>query len=70
MKKLLLLVVIVGGAIAFTSCSKKECVCTVGGVETTYTEDDMSGSGSLKDGCEAADALMKAFTASDGCEMK
>ena len=50
MKKLLVIAIILGGAIAFTSCSKKECVCTVGGTETTYTEDDMGSSGgSLED---------------------
>ncbi len=38
MKKLLLLAIIVGGSIAFTSCSKdKECTCADG---TTFTEDE------------------------------
>ncbi|OFY90745.1 MAG: hypothetical protein A3K10_11070 [Bacteroidetes bacterium RIFCSPLOWO2_12_FULL_31_6] len=68
MKKLLVIAIILGGAIAFTSCSKKECVCTVGGVETTYTEDDM-GSGDIEEGCDALDALYKIFSASDGCSM-
>lgn len=51
MKKLLLLAVIVGGSIAFTSCSKDEtCTCSDG---TEVTEDDMILGISLSDWCTA-----------------
>ena len=50
MNKLLLFAIIVGGSLALTSCSKKECV---GDVLGTYTEDDVQ-SGSLDDYCTAA----------------
>jgi len=69
MKKLLLLTVVLGGAVVFTSCSKDECECTVAGTTTTTTEDDMpdSATGSLSDYCTAADAFL---TSPDQCKMK
>jgi hypothetical protein len=71
MKKVLLFAIVLGGAVAFTSCGKDECECTVGGTTTVYTEDDLeSGDGSMEDACNAADAIYKAFNASDGCKIK
>lgn len=70
MKKVLLFAIILGGTVAFTSCGKDECVCTQGGNETKYTEDDVQGDGNLEDACKALDALVKIGSASDGCEMK
>lgn len=70
MKKVLLFAVVVGG-LAFTSCSKSECECTIGGETTTYTEDDVEDGGDLEKGCEALDAFAKLGGADgDGCEMK
>ena len=69
MKKVLLFAVVVGG-LAFTSCSKSECECTVNGETTTYTEDDVEGGGDLEEGCNALNTLYKAFDDADGCEMK
>jgi hypothetical protein len=70
MKKVLLFAAVVVG-LGFTSCSKSECECTIGGETTTYTEDDVTGDVSLEDGCEALDAFAKIGGASgDGCEMK
>ena len=67
MKKVLLFAVVVGG-LAFTSCSKSECECTVDGETTTITEDEAGGD--LEEACEAADALYKAFGVDGSCEMK
>ena len=47
MKKLLLFAVIVGG-LAFTSCSKSGCECTISGVTTEYDDVD-------SDECDALD---------------
>jgi len=68
MKKLLLFVVVLG-AITFTSCSKDECECTIAGVTKTYTDKDKPAgtTGSLKDACNSANALL---TSPDKCEMK
>ena len=62
MKKLLLFAVVVG-ALAFTSCSKDECECTVNG-QTSSTKDVD------KDECDAADAAAKIVDANGKCEMK
>ena len=67
MKKVLLFAVVVGG-LAFTSCSKSECECTVNGETTTITEDDANGA-DLEEACKAADALYKAFD-QGSCEFK
>ena len=57
MKKILLFAIILGGAVAFTSCGGDECECTIGGNTKTYTEDDIgSGDGSLSDYCTASNA--------------
>ena len=62
MNKLLLFAVVVG-ALAFTSCSKDECECTING-QTTSSKDVS------KDDCDAADAAAKIVDASGGCKMK
>ncbi len=49
MKKVLLFAVILTGAVAFTSCSKSSCECTIAGQTTTTDDVD-------KEDCEAADA--------------
>lgn len=67
MKKLLLFAIIIGGSVAFTSCSKDECECTVNGETTTYNEDDTVDGQSVSEQCTAVDA---ALTAPDKCEMK
>ncbi|PJB13816.1 MAG: hypothetical protein CO118_11845 [Flavobacteriales bacterium CG_4_9_14_3_um_filter_32_8] len=70
MKKLLLFAIIVGGSIAFTSCSKKECTCTVGGASESFTEDDLpSGSASVEEYCDASDAAYKALGIDGSCSM-
>jgi len=69
MKKVLLFTIVLGGAVAFTSCGSDKCECTVGGSTTTYTEDDTDGE-SLEDACKTLDALYKISSTSDGCEMK
>jgi hypothetical protein len=57
MKKLLLLAIIVGGSIAFTSCSKSEkCVCADG---TEVTEDDMILGISLDTYCDLCAGTME-----------
>ena len=67
MKKLLLFAIIIGGSVAFTSCSKDECECTVGGVTTTYDEDDTTAGMSVEETCTSVNA---ALTSPDKCEMK
>ena len=69
MKKILLFAIVLGGLVAFTSCSKSECECVISGVSTTYTDDDKPAgeTGSLKDACNDADAIL---TAPDECKMK
>jgi len=68
MKKLLLFAIILGGAVAFTSCSKDECECTIAGTTTTYDEDDIDNGQSLKDAC--SDANVGASILGGSCEMK
>jgi len=67
MKKVLLFAVIVCG-LAFTSCSKSDCECTIGGVTTTFNEDDRPDgeTQSIKDACNEAD---EDLTGGDGCKM-
>lgn len=56
MKKVLLLAVVIGG-VAFTSCSKNECECTALGVTVTFDESDRpeGETQSLEDACDEAD---------------
>ena len=67
-KKLLLFAIILGGAVAFTSCGKDECECTVFGTTETYTEDDLAEGENMKDACNEADAGVALFGGS--CELK
>lgn len=67
MKKVLLFAIVLGGAVAFTSCGSDKCECTIGGTTTSYDEDDLEGDGSVSDACKAADALL---TSPDKCEVK
>ena len=69
MKKVLLFAIVLGGAVAFTSCGKDECTCTIAGQTTVYTEDDVAGGGDLKEACEALDVLSKISDASNSCSM-
>ncbi|MCB0402171.1 MAG: hypothetical protein KDD41_08810 [Flavobacteriales bacterium] len=69
MKKVLLFAVILGGAVAFTSCGKDECECTYNGQTETFNEDDVNG-GDLEEACNAADALYKIADSSASCKMK
>ena len=67
MKKVLLFAAVVAG-LGFTSCSKsEECVCTLVGTSTTYTEDDTNGA-DLEDFCEASN--IGATFLGGKCEMK
>ncbi len=73
MKKVLLFAIVLGGAVAFTSCGSDECECTVGGQTSSFTEDDASDAGvdDFKAFCEGFDALYKiGGSTTDGCEMK
>jgi hypothetical protein len=57
MKKVLLFVAVVAG-LGFTSCSKSDCECTVGGTTITVTEDEwkqLGGEGDFKEGCEGSE---------------
>ena len=57
MKKVLLFAVLVAG-LGFTSCSKSDCECTVSGVTTVYTDDDLEAGENMKDACDEADAVV------------
>lgn len=61
MKKVLLLAIIFGGALAFTSCGSKECECTFNGTTTTISEDEANEYGFEGDFEEACNA-------SEGCK--
>ncbi len=53
MKKLLYVVIIMGGSIVFTSCGSDECVCDSG---ITITEDDAEDAGAtLSEACSLAE---------------
>ncbi|MDB4534582.1 hypothetical protein N9242_06900 [Vicingaceae bacterium] len=52
MKKVLLLTIVLGG-LAFTSCSKSECECTIAG--STVTEEASSSE------CDDADTAAKVY---------
>lgn len=59
MKKLLLFTIILGGSIAFTSCSKSSCECTESGITLTITEEewkDAGGTGNFSDECKESDS--------------
>ncbi len=68
MKKVLLFAIVLGGAVAFTSCGSDECTCTIAGQSETFTEDDVNG-GDLEAACETLDALYKISSADNGCSM-
>ena len=59
MKKVLLFAIVLGSAVAFTSCSKSaECVCADG---TTLSEDDypsVLGISTFEPACEACDGTI------------
>ncbi|PCI95037.1 MAG: hypothetical protein COB15_12540 [Flavobacteriales bacterium] len=60
MKKVLLFAIVVGG-LAFTSCSKSGCECTVAGTSTTT--DDVS-----EDDCKAANDVYTASGVDGSCK--
>lgn len=75
MKKTAFLLTVTIGVLAFTSCSKKDCVCTntvttAGTVTATTT--DQKGSGLSSSECDAYDASATAGTSSTviACELE
>ena len=71
MKKLLLFAIILGGSIAFTSCSKKgdyNCACTIDFMGTSTTTESVMKDVKEKDAEEACDKLDE--TASASCTLK
>jgi hypothetical protein len=68
MKKIGILILVVIGTFAFTSCSEDKCECTVNGQTQTITEDDVNNGSTLNEACDDADAVNKA-QGSGSCKM-
>jgi len=70
MKKMLLFTVILGGTIAFTSCSKKDytctCTTTISGVSTST---DYEYKGVKKDDAEASCNALNAASSNTVCSL-
>jgi hypothetical protein len=68
MKNLLFVLVFVG-SIIFTSCASEQCVCTISGTTTTFTEEDAKDAGvDMVTYCDGLDAIY-ASNPNDGCEI-
>jgi len=63
MKKVLLFAIVIGSMVAFTSCSKSECECTVSGQTVNYGEIS-------SDECDDFESVLKFSDPSASCSLK